>query len=271
MNFKIKLVNKKLSFLIISILSFYFGVAQTATFTTSPATNNNILSLCAGSQVLFTNTSTGVNSISWNFQGGNPASSNTLGPHIVTFSNPGTYTVSLSVNSGPATTMQVVIQASNPSPNLNILLDNACGSGFGTSTFNNITYFTSCANPFMGDQLCLYSNTTSTNSNSVHTVNWGDGTSNTYTGTNIPVGDFNFQHGFANTGTSYITYSVQQNNNSCIQSQILLLYTGSNPTATVSPGGVPTLCNPGSVVYNINPGGQNTPGTTYTIAVNDGG
>ena len=165
MNFKIKLVNKKLSFLIISILSFYFGVAQTATFTTSPATNNNILSLCAGSQVLFTNTSTGVNSISWNFQGGNPASSNTLGPHIVTFSNPGTYTVSLSVNSGPATTMQVVIQASNPSPNLNILLDNACGSGFGTSTFNNITYFTSCANPFMGDQLCLYSNTTSTNSN----------------------------------------------------------------------------------------------------------
>ena len=271
MNFKINLANKKLSFLIISILSFYYGVAQTATFSTSPAANNNILSLCAGSQVLFTNTTAGVSSISWNFQGGNPASSNTLGPHIVTFANPGTYTVSLSVNSGPATTMQVVIQASNPSPNLNVLLDNACGSGFGTSTFNNITYFTSCANPFMGDQLCLYSNTTSTNSNSVHTVNWGDGTSNTYTGTNIPVGNSNFQHGYSNTGTSYITYSVQQNNNSCIQSQILLLYTGANPTATISPGGVPTLCNPGSVVYNINPGGQNTPGTTYTIAVNDGG
>jgi len=258
-------------FLCFSLLAALHGFSQSATFTTSPAANNNVLSLCAGSQVLFTNTSVGVNSISWNFQGGNPASSNTLGPHIVTFANPGTYTVSLSVNSGPATTLQVVIQASNPSPNLNILLDNGCGSGFGTSTFNNVTYFTSCASPFMGDQLCLYSNTTSTNPNSIHTVNWGDGTSNTYTGANIPVGDFNFQHGYANAGTSYITYSVQQNNNSCIKSQILLLYTGANPTATISPGGVPTLCNPGSVVYNINPGGQNTPGTTYTIAVNDGG
>jgi gliding motility-associated-like protein len=258
-------------FLYFSLLTALHGFGQTATFTSSPAANNNVLSLCAGSQVLFTNTSAGVSSINWNFQGGNPASSNTLGPHIVTFANPGTYTVSLSVNNGPATTMQVVIQASNPSPNLNILLDISCGSGFGTSTFNNVTYFTSCANPFMGDQLCLYSNTTSTNQNSIHTVNWGDGMSNTYTGSNILVGDFNFQHGYASSGTSYITYSVQQNNNSCIKSQILMLYTGANPTATISPGGIPTLCNPGSVVYNINPGGQNTPGTIYTIAVNDGG
>jgi gliding motility-associated-like protein len=258
-------------FLCFSLLTALHGYSQPATFTSSPAANNNVLSLCAGSQVLFTNTSAGVSSINWNFQGGNPASSNTLGPHIVTFANPGTYTVSLSVNNGPATTMQVVVQASNPSPNLNILLDNGCGSGFGTSTFNNVTYFTSCANPFMGDQLCLYSNTTSTNQNTIHTVDWGDGMSNTYTGSNILVGDFNFQHGYASSGTSYITYSVQQNNNSCIKSQILMLYTGANPTATISPGGIPTLCNPGSVVYNINPGGQNTPGTIYTIAVNDGG
>jgi len=246
--------------------------SQSATFTTSPAATNNVLTLCAGSQVLFTSTAAGtINSINWTFQGGNPSSSNSLGPHIVTFANAGTYTISSSVNGGPTTTMQVIIQTSNPSPNLIMQLDNSCGSGFGSSTFNNVTYFTSCANQFNGDQLCLYSNTSSTNANSIHTINWGDGTSNAYTGSNIPVGDVNFQHGYNAAGTSYLTYTVQQNNNSCIKSQILLLYTGANPTATISPGGIPTLCNPGSVLYNINPGGQNTPGTTYTIAINDGG
>lgn len=251
-------------------LSFQF-LSQNSSFTTSPAANNNTLSLCEGSQVLFTNTSVGtVNTISWTFQGGSPASSNAVGPHIVTFANPGTFTVSLSVNGGAVTTMQVVISASNPTSNLNLLLDNGCGSGFGTSTFNNVTYFTSCSNNFMGDQLCLYTNTSSTNANSIHTIYWGDGTFDVYNGSNIPTNNMSFQHGYPNAGNAYLTYTFQQNNNSCIKSQIYLLYTGANPTATISPGGVPTLCNPGSVVYDIIPGGQNTPGTTYTISINDG-
>ena len=140
------------SSLLITLFSFNVGLlkAQTASFTSSPAAINNTLTLCSGSQVLCTNTSVGVNSINWTFEGGSPASSNVLGPHIVTFANSGSFTVSLSVNGSALTTMQVVIQASNPSPNLNILLDNGCGSGFGTSTFNNVTYFTSCANLFNG-------------------------------------------------------------------------------------------------------------------------
>ena len=90
-----------------------------ASFTTSPASVNNTLTLCSGSQVLFTNTTAGnVNTINWIFPGGSPANANTTGPHIVTFANPGTYVVSLSVNGGAATTMQVIIQNSNPSPNV---------------------------------------------------------------------------------------------------------------------------------------------------------
>ena len=274
---KLDLLNKPFSkfavFLFFIFLSKWGQVFSQASFTTSPASINNTLTLCSGSQVLFTNTLVGVNSINWTFEGGSPASSNALGPHIVTFANSGTFTVSLSVNGSALTTMQVVIQASSTSSNLNLLLDNACvsGSGFGSSTFNDVTYFTSCANSFQGDNICLYTTTTLTNNNSIHNIFWGDGTSNVYTGSNIPSNQLAFQHYYQNTGASFITYTLQESNNSCVRSKIYPLYTGANPTAVISPGGVPTLCNPGSVNYNIIPGTQNTIGTIYTISVNDAG
>ncbi|MFN5734706.1 MAG: hypothetical protein ACK444_01530, partial [Flavobacteriales bacterium] len=110
-----------------------------------------------------------INSISWTFPGGSPSTSNAVGPHIVTFANPGTYTVSLSINSGPATTMQVVIQASNPSSNLGLTLNPACPA-FGTSNFNGVTYFTSCTQgAYNGSYMCFTTSSTNTNANSVHT------------------------------------------------------------------------------------------------------
>gem|GEM_PF-4502692 len=261
-------------FLFFIFLSKWGQVFSQVSFTTSPASINNTLTLCSGSQILFTNTTAGnVNTINWTFPGGNPGNANTNGPHIVTFSTPGTYVISLSVNGGVASTMQVVIQASSTSSNLNLLLDNACvsGSGFGSSTFNDVTYFTSCANSFQGDNICLYTTTTLTNNNSIHNIFWGDGTSNLYTGSNIPSNQLAFQHYYQNTGASFITYTLQESNNSCVRSKIYPLYTGANPTAVISTGGVPTLCNPGSVNYNIIPGTQNTIGTIYTISVNDAG
>ena len=253
---------------VLCFCSSFFG-QNTATFTTSPAAVSNTLNLCAGSQVLFTNTTAGaINSISWTFPGGSPSTSNAVGPHIVTFANPGTYTVSLSINSGPATTMQVVIQASNPSSNLGLTLNPACPA-FGTSNFNGVTYFTSCTQgAYNGSYMCFTTSSTNTNANSVHTINWGNGTSNSYTGTN------NVNPGFgtniSSAGSTFITYSLQQNPNSCINSQIYPVYAGSNPTALVTPGGIPVLCNPSSVTYNILPGQQNTAGTTYSVSFNDG-
>ncbi|NBX38385.1 MAG: hypothetical protein EBR54_03100, partial [Flavobacteriia bacterium] len=245
------------------------ALAQNATFTTSPPAANNTLTICAGSQILFTNTTANASSIQWTFQGGSPASSNMLGPHIVTFNNPGTYTVTLVVNGGAPTTVQIIVQNTNPNPNLNLAINNACGAGFGTSVINQVTYFTSCTQGvFNGDYLCLTTNSTNTNANSVHTIYWGNGTSNNYTGIN------NTNPGFANAisvaGSGFITYTLQQTPNSCLSSQIFPTYAGSNPTALLTPGGVPVLCNPSSIVYNIIPGMQNTPGTTYTISFNDG-
>lgn len=256
-------------FLGFTLLTALIGFGQTATFTTTPPSANNTITICAGSQVLFTNTTANVNSILWTFTGGSPASSNLMGPHLVTFSNPGTYTITLVVNNGVPTTMQVVVQNANPNPNLNLVLDMNNCPGFSTSTINGVTYLTSCTQgAFNGDYLCLTTNSTNTNANSIHTIYWGDGTSNSFTGVN------NTNPGFANAvstaGGGFVTYTLQQTPNSCLASQILPTYAGANPTALISPGGIPVLCNPSSVTYNITPGLQNTPGTTYTISFNDG-
>lgn len=63
-------MKKRVLSLFIFLLFVKVAISQNASFTSSPAANNNVLSLCAGSQVLFTNTTAGVSSINWTFQGG---------------------------------------------------------------------------------------------------------------------------------------------------------------------------------------------------------
>jgi gliding motility-associated-like protein len=66
----------------------------TALFTANPTT------VCAGSTVQFTDQSTGApTSWNWTFPGGTPASSTAQNP-IVTYNNPGTYSVTLTVTNG---------------------------------------------------------------------------------------------------------------------------------------------------------------------------
>ena len=227
--------------------------------------------MCAGSQVLFTNTTAGVsNTVVWNFPGGTPATSNSVGPHIVTFPTPGTYMVSLSVNGGPSSTLQVVISVSNPSITPNLMLNNGCGSNFGPSIYNNVSYFTSCSvGAFTGDYLCFNTNSTGTNASSIHSIDWGNGTGSTFQGIN------NSNPGFSaavpTSGYSYVTYTLQENPNSCMVSKIYPIYAGSIPSANISVIGVPSNCYPwGGNQYALSPGGQNSMGTSYSLTVNDG-
>ena len=78
------------------------GCGLDADFTGTP------LTVCAGSTVTFTNTSTGTTgstAYSWNFgSGATPATANTVGPHSVTYSTGGTKTVSLTITEGAVNT-----------------------------------------------------------------------------------------------------------------------------------------------------------------------
>ena len=78
------------------------GCGLDADFTGTP------LTVCAGSTVTFTNTSTGTTgstSYSWNFgSGATPATANTAGPHSVTYSTGGAKTVSLTITEGAVNT-----------------------------------------------------------------------------------------------------------------------------------------------------------------------
>ena len=78
------------------------GCGLDADFTGTP------LTVCTGSAVTFTNTSTGTTgstTYSWNFgTGATPATANTIGPHSVTYSTSGSKTVSLTITEGAVNT-----------------------------------------------------------------------------------------------------------------------------------------------------------------------
>jgi hypothetical protein len=117
----------------------------TASFTTSPAANNNTITVCQGSTVLYTNTSTGTNAstnYNWNFQGGNPNNSNQIGPHNVTYNNPGNYTTTLNLGNGVTSQVNVTVVANNLNPSLTLTSNTSFG--YSTSTMNGMTIFRRC-------------------------------------------------------------------------------------------------------------------------------
>ena len=81
------------------------GCGLSANFLAAPAT------VCIGSAVTFTNTSTGTSGSTqyeWNFgDGANPATANTIGPHNVTYSTSGSKTVWLKITEGASNTLTV--------------------------------------------------------------------------------------------------------------------------------------------------------------------
>lgn len=72
-------------------------------------------SVCAGSNITFSNTSLSAANYTWNFQGGSPASSTASSP-AVSFANPGTYTLSMFGVNGTSTASitRTITVAANP-------------------------------------------------------------------------------------------------------------------------------------------------------------
>ena len=109
--------------------------------TTAPPSADFIASnttICAGESVSFTNISTGTpTSYSWSFPGGNPSSSSQTNP-VVTYNNPGTYTVTLTAtNAGGSDTetkSNYIVVGSGPSLSLSSTPAACSGINNGTAT-----------------------------------------------------------------------------------------------------------------------------------------
>ncbi len=92
----------------------------------------NPTSIIYGNSVTFTDASTcSVNSWSWNFgSGASPATANTQGPHVVTYSTIGQKTVSLTVNGSVTETKTNYINVTDAIYNMNSTTVSACVGNF---------------------------------------------------------------------------------------------------------------------------------------------
>ncbi len=114
--------------------------------------SGNPLSICVGSSVTFTNTSTGTTgstTYSWNFgSGATPATITGIGPHTVTYSTTGPKTVSLTITEG-ATNTETRTNYITVNPTNTINLTSGVGTNNQTVCVNtaisNITYSTTSA------------------------------------------------------------------------------------------------------------------------------
>ncbi|MBP6755197.1 MAG: PKD domain-containing protein, partial [Bacteroidia bacterium] len=233
-------------------------------FTTNPAAVSGTVTICQGQTITYTNTSTGVGSnpvFAWSFPGGSTTTATTTGPHIITYNSSGTFTTTLTVN-GSSSNVNVLVTNALPS---NPIINVTPNVGWAATTFNGTNYFNYCADGSTGGLFMFSTNSTNTNANTQHIIDWGDGTPNTIATISNITDEF---HAYTTNGIYQITYTVLLQSG-CSYTKTYNVFIGANPSASIINNGVPVLCNPGSVQYSIIPGAQNTFGTIYTFQVND--
>ncbi|MCF8268800.1 MAG: hypothetical protein K9I25_02450, partial [Crocinitomicaceae bacterium] len=234
----------------------------TASFSTSPAGNNNTISICQGSTVLYTNTSTGTNAstnYNWTFQGGNPNNSNQVGPHNITYNTPGNYTTTLNLGNGVTSQVNVTVVANNFNPSLTI----PNSSGFSTTTFNGITIFRRCGNYNSGNFSFTDPNAASYPAGTTYNFIWGDNTPN---GTSSPTP---ITHFYGAQGYYNFTYQVIFPGG-CTFTNNYLVYVGGNPPTISLTGSGSNSCLPSPYSFSIGTPNSPSAGTTFQIIYNDG-
>lgn len=237
-------------------------LAQTASFTTSPAAVNGVVTICQGQSVTYTNTSTGTNNntnYNWTFQGGNPNNSNSIGPHTVTYSNTGNFNATLNIGGG--NTSQITVSVVNTGGITPQLVLAPSGGQYSTTTLNGVTIFRRCGGTsgtftFSDPNLASYPAGTTFN------YSWGDGSSSTGS-------PFQISHGYIGQGYYNLIYTVNFPSG-CSVNVAYEVYVGANPPAITLSGTASTSCLPNEFSFDL--GSQTTPpvGTTYIIIYNDG-
>jgi gliding motility-associated-like protein len=234
----------------------------TASFSTSPAANNNTITVCQGSSVLYTNTSTGTNAstnYNWTFQGGNPNNSNQVGPHNITYNNPGNYTTTLNLGNGVTSQVNIAVVANNYTPSLTI----PNSSGFSTTTFNGITIFRRCGNFNSGNFSFTDPSFASYPAGTTFNYIWGDNTPNG-SGNPNPI-----THLYNGQGYYNLTYQISLPSG-CTFTNNYLVYVGGNPPTISLTGSGSNSCLPSPYSFSIGTPNSPSAGTAFQIIYNDG-
>ena len=224
----------------IAATNYHSKNALATSFTTNPAAVGGTVTVCQGQSITYTNTSTGVGTnptYAWFFQGGNITSYATAGPHTITYNTLGTFTTTLTVND---VNISVSVFVTNGSPS-NPIINVTPNIGWAVTSFNSTSYFNYCADGAIGGFFMFSTNSTNTNTNTQHIIDWGDGSPISTTTTANLIDDF---HAYTTNGIFQITYTVILQSG-CSYTKTYNVFIGANPTASIINNGVPVLCNPG--------------------------
>ena len=240
-----------------------FGQAMVVSFTSNPPASNNIINICKNQAVVFTNTSSNVPnnpSIQWTFNGGSPASSTSSNSVSVVYANSGSYNVVLNINNSLITKTVVVGNSVGPQATLNLVAT----TGYSTYNNNGNIIFRRCGSTANNGIFSFTDpNQSSFPNNTIQTLNWGDGSTNTYNSSNP-----NISHTYNLPGSYVLTYTVEYPNG-CIATSTYEVFIGNNPPQILIQGSGADACLPSSYSFSIG-GVSNQPGTYYEIIYNDG-
>ena len=242
-------------------------LGQNASFSTLPNSTNGTITVCQGSSIVFTNTSTGIGAnaeFEWQFNGGSPQNQNSVGPHTITFSTVGNFTVTLTVNDTLSSSVNINVVNPNFNPsNPSLTAPSTANLGYSTNTLNGILYYRYCGTliPYSSN-IPFYFNLPQYPSGTVVTINWGDNTSTTLNNGSTAV-NHTFPGASQNIFTMTVNYALP---NGCTLSQTYGIFLGIAPTIQLSGNGN-SACIPNS--YNFNLLTNNVPNTTYVVIFND--
>lgn len=224
---------------------------------------NPTAALCGGVALNLSGSGTGQAPLSYAWSGSPYLSSTTTAattfnyPVPVATTQTATLTLTVTDNAGCVATDEVVVTV-NPTANAALISSNA-----QFTVFNGVPTFYRCvSNPnalfnfdFDGNALA----------GSTHTLDWGDGSpAFTATGTTWPSQSHTYDQGI-----STLTYSIVQPNG-CNSTGTYSVFVGTNPAAGIINPGSTTGCGPLTLTFPIVGWQTNTPGTIYTITLNDG-
>lgn len=241
---------KKIILLTIALVWAVFGIAQTCSFTYSP---NPVCE--EGVTLSVTNPQAGVN-YGWDVN--NDGTIDFSGTNLLyNFGNTGTYPVNLYADG-------VWCAASNVS--VFPIPDPTIGIAPGTGVLTGTEIRTCTSTPTTTLELTNMSTTILNNASYV--INWGDGSSDTYTNVTFNNAGVNASHTYTAYGYYTITVEVTSNDG-CVASSTYNYYNGNNPSiGLATPGNTVSLCSPAPVTFPITDYVNNPTGTQYIIYVN---